>query len=98
MVRVFRIVNNPVFMRRTEKSVLLFVRLKSHKEGSLIMKGLEIVMDIDTLEIHEIIDYNQETSSDAIEENADSISSQQEPQVVFHQMNLFEEMNLVDTS
>lgn len=82
-------------MRRMEKSVLLFVRLKFHKEGSLIMEGLEIVMDIDTLEIYEVINHDQETISDVTEENCDS---QQEPQVTFHQMNLFEEMNLVNTS
>lgn len=85
-------------MRRTEKSVLLFVRLKSHEEGSLTMQGLEIVMDIDTLEIYEVIAHDQETSSDVTEETADYISIQQEPQVTFHQMNLFDEMNLVNTS
>ncbi len=85
-------------MRRTEKSVLLFVRLKSHKERSFTMKGLEIVMDIDTLEIYEVIDHDQEVSLDVTEENADSISSQQVSQVMFYQMNLFEEMNLVNTS
>ncbi len=83
-------------MRRTEKSVLLFVRLKTHKEGSLTM--LEIVMDIDTLEVYEVIDHDQETSSDVTEETADSISHQQESQVTFYQMNLFDEMNLVNTS
>lgn len=85
-------------MRRTEKSVLLFVRLKTHKEGSLTMKGLEIVMDIDTLEVYEVIDHDQETSSDVTEETADSISHQQESQVTFYQINLFDEMNLVNTS
>ncbi|MBF0786972.1 MULTISPECIES: hypothetical protein [unclassified Streptococcus] len=62
------------------------------------MKGLEIVMDIDTLEIYEVIDHDQEVSLDVTEENADSISSQQVSQVMFYQMNLFEEMNLVNTS
>lgn len=85
-------------MGRTEKSVLLFVRLKSYKEGSLTMKELEIVMNIDTLEIYEVIDHDQETSSDVTEENGDSISSQQESQTMFRQMNLFDEMNLVNTS
>ena len=85
-------------MRRTEKSVLFFVRLKSHKEGSLTMKELEIVMNIETLEVYEVIDHDQETSSDVTEEIADYISIQQEPQVTFHQMNLFDEMNLVNTS
>ncbi len=85
-------------MRRTEKSVLFFVRLKSHKEGSLTMKGLEIVMNIETLEVYEVIDHDQETSSDVTEETAGYISIQQEPQVTFHQMNLFDEMNLVNTS
>lgn len=62
------------------------------------MKGLEIVMDIDTLEIYEVIDHDQETSSDVTEENVDFISSQQEQEVTFYQMNLFEEMNLLNTS
>lgn len=62
------------------------------------MKELEIVMNIDTLEIYEVIDHDQETSSDVTEENGDSISSQQESQTMFRQMNLFEEMNLVNTS
>ncbi|NLR27653.1 hypothetical protein [Streptococcus mutans] len=59
------------------------------------MKGLEIVMDIDTLEVYEVIDHDQETSSDVTEETADYI---QEPEVTFYQMNLFDEMNLVNTS
>ncbi|HEN0380790.1 TPA: hypothetical protein U9G18_001021 [Streptococcus agalactiae] len=62
------------------------------------MKELEIVMNIDTLEIYEVIDHDQETSSDVTEENGDSISSQQESQTMFRQMNLFDEMNLVNTS
>lgn len=62
------------------------------------MKGLEIVMDIDTLEIYEVIDHDQETSLDVTEENVDFISSQQEQEVTFYQMNLFEEMNLLNTS
>ena len=60
MVRVFRITHNPVFKRRTEKSVLLFIRLKSTKKGGGVehlMQGLEIVMDIESLEIYEIIDH-----------------------------------------
>lgn len=62
------------------------------------MKELEIVMNIETLEVYEVIDHDQETSSDVTEEIADYISIQQEPQVTFHQMNLFDEMNLVNTS
>ena len=62
------------------------------------MKELEIVMNINTLEIYEVIDHDQETNSDVTEENGDSISSQQESQTMFRQMNLFEEMNLVNTS
>lgn len=61
------------------------------------MKGLEIVMDMDTLEIYEVIDHDQETSSDVTEENVDAIF-QEEEQVTFYQMNLFEEMNLVNRS
>lgn len=95
MVRVFRIVNNPVFIRRTEKSVLLFIRLKSHKERSHTMKGLEIVMSIDILEIYKVIVHDQKTSSDVTEENTDFISIQQELPVTFHQM---EKTNLVNTS
>ncbi|HEM3667529.1 TPA: hypothetical protein U1C81_001297 [Streptococcus suis] len=62
------------------------------------MKGIEIVMDIDTLEIYEVIDHDQETSLDITEEDIDSISSKREPQVTFYQMNLFEDLNLVNTS
>ena len=62
------------------------------------MQGLEIVMDIDTLEVYEVIDHDQETSSDVTEKTADYISIQQEPQVTFNQMTLFDEMNLVNTS
>lgn len=62
------------------------------------MQGLEIVMDIDTLEVYEVIDHDQETSSYVTEKTADYISIQQEPQVTFHQMTLFDEMNLVNTS
>ncbi|KAA9298356.1 hypothetical protein [Streptococcus anginosus] len=62
------------------------------------MKELEIVMNINTLEIYEVIDHDQETNSDVTEENGDSISSQKESQTMFRQMNLFEEMNLVNTS
>ena len=85
-------------MRRTEKSVLLFVRLKSHKEGSLPMKGLEIVMDIETLEIYEVIDYDQEVSSKSTEKKDISIPIQPKNQVEFYRLNLFEEMNLLNTS
>lgn len=62
------------------------------------MKGLEIVMNIDTLEVYEVIDHDQETSSDVTEETADSIFLQQEPEVTFYQMNLFDEINFVNTS
>ncbi|WP_148880663.1 hypothetical protein [Streptococcus sp. Marseille-P7376] len=62
------------------------------------MKELEIVMNINTLEIYEVIDHDQETNSDVTEENGDSISSQKESQTMFRQINLFEEMNLVNTS
>lgn len=62
------------------------------------MQGLEIVMDIDTLEVYEVIDHDQETSSDVTEKTADYISIHQEPRVTFHQMTLFDEMNLVNTS
>ncbi|MCH9603746.1 hypothetical protein MN137_07495 [Streptococcus agalactiae] len=62
------------------------------------MKGLEIVMNIDTLEVYEVIDHDQETSSDVTEETADSISLQQEPEVTFYQMNLLDEINFVNTS
>ncbi|MGX9845789.1 hypothetical protein ACR3IL_11045 [Streptococcus iniae] len=62
------------------------------------MKGLEIVMDIDTLEIYEVIDHDQKNSSEVIEENIASFSSKQEPQVTFYQMNLFDDLNLVNTT
>ena len=50
------------------------------------MEGLEIVMDIETLEIYEVIDHDQEISSDVTEETADSISYQQESKATFYQM------------
>lgn len=62
------------------------------------MEGLEIVMDIETLGIYEVIDHDQEISSDVTEETADSISYQQESKATFYQMSLFDEMNLVNTS
>lgn len=80
-------------MRRTEKSVLLFVRLKFHKEGSLTMKGLEIVMDIETLEVYEVIDHDQEVSSESTEEEKELVFDNR-----VYQLNLFEEMNLLNTS
>ncbi|HEN7668407.1 TPA: hypothetical protein U7L89_000133 [Streptococcus agalactiae] len=55
-------------------------------------------MNIETLEVYEVIDHDQETSSDVTEETADYISIQQEPKVTFHQINLFDDMNLVNTS
>lgn len=44
MVRVFRIEYIPVFMRGTEKSVLLFVRLKSYTE-----RGFTMCLDLEEL-------------------------------------------------
>lgn len=85
-------------MRRTEKSVLLFVRLKSYKEGSLIVKGLEIVMDIETLEVYEVIDHDQEIISKSIEKKELSISINEKNHIECYQLNLFEEMNLFNTS
>lgn len=50
------------------------------------MKGLEIVMNIDTLEIFEVIDHDQKNNSDVTEEKTDSNSIQS----MFYQMTLFE--------
>lgn len=85
-------------MRRTEKSVLLFVRLKFHKEGSLTMKGLEIVMDIETLEVYEVIDHDQEVSSESTEEEKEFVFDNRSDIVKVYQLDLFEEMNLLNTS
>lgn len=85
-------------MRRTEKSVLLFVRLKFHKEGSLTMKGLEIVMDIETLEVYEVIDHDQEVSSESAEEEKELVFDNRSDIVKVYQLDLFEEMNLLNTS
>ena len=62
------------------------------------MKGLEIVMDIETLEIYEVIDYDQEVSSKSTEKKDISIPIQPKNQVEFYRLNLFEEMNLLNTS
>lgn len=85
-------------MRRTEKSVLLFVRLKFHKEGSLTMKELEIVMDIETLEVYEVIDHDQEVSSESTEEEKELVFDNRSDIVKVYQLDLFEEMNLLNTS
>lgn len=85
-------------MRRTEKSVLLFVRLKFHKEGSLTMKGLEIVMDIETLEVYEVIYHDQEVSSESTEEEKELVFDNRSDIVKVYQLDLFEEMNLLNTS
>lgn len=85
-------------MRRTEKSVLLFVRLKFYKEGSLIVKGLEIVMDIETLEVYEVIDHDQEIISKSTEKKELSISINEKNHIECYQLNLFEGMNLFNTS
>ena len=76
-------------MRRTEKSVLLFVRLKFHKVGSL---------DIETLEVYEVIDHDQEVSSESTEEEKELVFDNHSGIVKVYQLDLFEEMNLLNTS
>lgn len=62
------------------------------------MKGLEIVMDILTLEIYEVIDHDEEMSSDLTVENTEAVSIPKESQVMFYQMNLFKKIDFVNTS
>lgn len=57
------------------------------------MKGLEIVMDIETLEVYEVIDHDQEVSSESTEEEKELVFDNR-----IYQLNLFEEMNLLNTS
>ncbi|HFZ9532258.1 TPA: hypothetical protein ACGMCD_001770 [Streptococcus agalactiae] len=57
------------------------------------MKGLEIVMDIETLEVYEVIDHDQEVSSESTEEEKELVFDNR-----VYQLNLFEEMNLLNTS
>lgn len=52
------------------------------------MEGLEIVMDIDTLKIYEVIDHDQNTSLES--------SNNSENHVEPYQLNLFEAMNLLN--
>lgn len=85
-------------MRRTEKSVLLFVRLKSHEERSFTMQGLEIVMDIETLEVYEVINHDLKIISKPTEKKEVSISINEKNHINCYQLNLFEDMNLFNTS
>lgn len=62
------------------------------------MKGLEIVMDIESLEIYEVINHDQEVSSESAEEEKDLIFDSPIDTVKVYQLNLFEEMNLLNTS
>lgn len=62
------------------------------------MKELEIVMNIDTLEVYKVIDYDREASLDITEERSDYISLRQELQVTSCQLNLFEDIDLANTS
>lgn len=50
------------------------------------MKGLEIVMDIETLEVYEVIDHDQEVSSESTEEEKELVFDNR-----VYQLNLFEE-------
>ncbi|MBW7797494.1 hypothetical protein StDouc24_02710 [Streptococcus thermophilus] len=52
------------------------------------MQGLEIVMDIDTLEIYEVIDHDKEVQEEEMIE----------PSPVVFQLNLFESMGCQNTS
>lgn len=62
------------------------------------MKGLEIVMDIETLEVYEVIDHDQEVSSESTEEEKGLVFDNRSDIVKVYQLDLFEEMNLLNTS
>lgn len=62
------------------------------------MKGLEIVMDIETLEVYEVIDHDQEVSSESTEEEKKLVFDNCSDIVKVYQLDLFEEMNLLNTS
>lgn len=62
------------------------------------MKGLEIVMDIETLEVYEVIDHDQEVSSESTEEEKKLVFDNRSDIVKVYQLDLFEEMNLLNTS
>lgn len=62
------------------------------------MKGLEIVMDIETLEVYEVIDHDQEVSSESTEEEKELVFDNRSGIVKVYQLDLFEEMNLLNTS
>ncbi|HFH7692046.1 TPA: hypothetical protein ACGM2E_001570 [Streptococcus agalactiae] len=62
------------------------------------MKGLEIVMDIETLEVYEVIYHDQEVSSESTEEEKELVFDNRSDIVKVYQLDLFEEMNLLNTS
>ncbi|MGT2945776.1 hypothetical protein [Streptococcus chenjunshii] len=57
------------------------------------MKGLEIVIDIESLEVYEVIDHDREISSESAEKKETSIPTEPKHHSEFYQLNLFEEMN-----
>lgn len=73
-----------------EKSVLFFVRLKFYERGIYCMNGLEIVMDIETLEIFEVIDHDGK-DDEIVEFQSSDFSDKRDLNVVV-QLNLFESM------
>lgn len=62
------------------------------------MKGLEIVMDIETLEVYEVIDNDQEVSSESAEDEQKLLFDSSMETVKAYQLNLFDEMNLLNNS
>ncbi|HEO8394839.1 TPA: hypothetical protein VBX43_000888 [Streptococcus agalactiae] len=62
------------------------------------MQGLEIVMDIETLEVYKVIDHDQEIISKPTEKKEVSIPTNEKNHSDCYQLNLFEEMNLFNTS
>lgn len=62
------------------------------------MKGLEIIMDIDTLEIFEVINHGREMTSEATEKKEVCISADEGNYAEFYQLNLFETMYIFNTS
>lgn len=63
MVRVFRKSNNSIFLGE-QRNLFSFCSLKILFERSSTMVGLEIVLNLDTLEIFDVIDHDKNGNSE----------------------------------
>lgn len=62
------------------------------------MKGLEIIMDIETLEVYEVIDHDQEVNLESAEKEEIVVYDGSVGTGNVYQLNLFEELSLLNTS